>query len=233
MVIHKLLRDVIKEENREQLSSIEDPFYSSGTDCDPSERGDVTQVLIGSATSSSILLAALLFWAFLLTAESHSEPDTGCLTFPPMIRLLCDWSNLECTQLFHSRIPVAPPTLKDHCPLMPPGERGQSIRGPFQNPQFDWRPNQVIWKESTVYCTHIHRLPHEELCTPPTSLHSSVHKDGTHPTLFVISVNIKSSESKEDHTGRGKKQHRGGKRWQDHAANLVDLVDLLSRADVW
>lgn len=88
MVIQKLLRDVIKEEKRERLSSIKDPFYSSG-DCDPSERGDVTLVLIGSATSSSIFLAALLLWAFLLTAESHSEPDTGCLTFPPMIRLLC------------------------------------------------------------------------------------------------------------------------------------------------
>lgn len=41
---------------------------------------------------------------------------------------------------------------------------------------------------------YIHRLPREELCTPLSSLHSPVHKDGTRPTLIVISVNIKPSE---------------------------------------
>ena len=42
---------------------------------------NISMILIGSATASSVFLIALLLWAFLLTAERFSESDTFCLMF--------------------------------------------------------------------------------------------------------------------------------------------------------
>lgn len=135
-------------------------------------------VLLGSAAASSIFLAVLLLWAFFLTAERRSKPDTWHLTFPPTIRLLYAWPVSDLTQLFPNRCPIAPPEEPSFADDPAKGEANQS-EDPSKTPDMTQDPIRWLKKKNAlldcvqftfISCCVMNHLHHLHLSTAATRM---------------------------------------------------------------